>query len=452
MVDLIGTPNFTDVIPQQWTAIVDAIERLAPHDRYYHWDELRNQPRPDGLSHEAWWSALKMARVARLRPVPLCDGWNKPFRFNLPNELIETLQRIDCGGRDPAVNRATVDRFAASARLEESISSAQLAEADISYEVAKELLRTGRPPREKGERMVVNQQLALQKAEEWRDRALSPAMVLELHRCLTAGTLDQGDLAGRLRRTGENSPVVDASGTIRHEPPPAGELPRRVELMCAFANGRTPEFFIHPVIRAMILHFWLAYDRPFMDGNGRIARVLFLWALRRLGYNFAEFISISSIMRRAPARYAQAFVHTETDDNDLTYFLLHQGEVLRTAEQEWREEVARSAHEVKAVEKKLRGFAALNIRQQTLVVHAFHHPETRYRIVHHQHSHGVTHQTARDDLFDLARRELLTIDKEGRIYVFRAPADLSQRLQSEAKRPRSRKVAISSEELPTALL
>lgn len=447
-----ATPCFLDVIPQQWAAIVEAIERLAPHDRYLHWDELRQCPQPEGISHEAWWSALKMARASRLQPATLSDRRNIPFRFNVPNELIETLHQVDRGERDPATKRPTLDRFAARALLEESISSAQLAGAGISYEAAKELLRTGRPPRDKGERMVVNQQLALQKAGEWRDCALSPAMVQELHRCLTTGTLDDVDAAGRLRRNGEDSPVVDADGTIRHEPPPAGELPRRMELMCAFANGQAPEFFIHPVIRAMVLHFWLAHDRPFMDGNGRAARVLFLWAMRRQGYHVTEFISISSIVRRAPGRYAQAFLHTETDDNDLTYFLLHQAEVMRTAEREWREELVHAAHEVEAAEKKLRGFAELNTRQQAVVVHALHHPETRYRIAHHQHSHGVTHQTARDDLFDLARRELLTAGKEGRIYVFRAPADLLQRLQSEAKRRRGRKEAYSTDELPTALL
>jgi Fic family protein len=350
------------------------------------------------------------------------------------------------------MNGPTLNRSVARARLEESISSAELAGADVSYETAREMLRTGRPPRDKGERMVVNLQLALQKAGEWRDRALSPAMVQEIHRCLTAGTLDDGNAAGRLRRKGEDSPVVEADGTIRHEPPPAGELPGRMELMCAFANGQAPEFFIHPVIRAMGLHFWLAHDRPFLDGNGRTARVLFLWAMRRQGYHIAEFISISSIIRRAPARYAQAFLHTETDDNDLTYFLLHQAEVVRTAEREWRAELVRSAQEVETAEKKLRGFAELNARQQALVVHALHHPETRYRIAHHQHSHGVTHQTARDDLFDLSRRGLATVGKEGRIYVFCAPADLLQRLQSEAKRQRGRREAISTDELPTALL
>jgi Fic family protein len=62
---------------------------------------------------------------------------------------------------------------------------------------------------------------------------------------------------------------------VFHTPPPAAELPARLEAMCDFANSKTPDTFIHPVVRGIFLHFWLAYDHPFVDGNGRTARALF---------------------------------------------------------------------------------------------------------------------------------------------------------------------------------
>ncbi|MEA5414873.1 DUF433 domain-containing protein [Synechococcus sp. BA-132 BA5] len=49
--------------------------------------------------------------------------------------------------------------------------------------------------------------------------------------------------------------------------------------MRRFANGETPKVFIHPVVRAIAQHFWLAYDHPFCDGNGRTAQALFYWAM-----------------------------------------------------------------------------------------------------------------------------------------------------------------------------
>ena len=73
-----------------------------------------------------------------------------------------------------------------------------------------------------------------------------------------------------------------------------------MEQMCrAFANGLTPDKFIHPVIRSMILHFWLAYDHPFVDGNGRTARALFYWSMLKYGYELFEFLSISRILLKA---------------------------------------------------------------------------------------------------------------------------------------------------------
>ena len=48
-----GLPDVIDIIPQQWAAIVEAMEKLAPLDHYLHWNEIREKPQPEGISHEA---------------------------------------------------------------------------------------------------------------------------------------------------------------------------------------------------------------------------------------------------------------------------------------------------------------------------------------------------------------------------------------------------------------
>ena len=448
---MISPPIFLDIILQQWATLLEAYEKLVPQDCYLHWEELRQKTKPEGISYEVWWAALKLARTARSQPITLLDRENRPFKLNIPSGLVEILHRLDHGGRETDISPEEFDRFCASALLEESIASARLAGATTNYEVAKEMLRTGLRPRERSEQMILNQYLALQRIRNLQDRELSPEIIFELHRCITDGTLDKPEAAGRLRRAGESFPIIDEGGMILHEPPPAGELPRRMELMCAFANGRAPDFFIHPIIRAIVLHFWLAYDRPFCDGNGRTARTLFRWAVLRQNYPLLECISISNVLLQAPARYARVFLHTETDDNDLTYFVLHQAEVIRAAERALHDRVVRKTNELQEAKKKLRGLAELNPRQQALIAHALRKPDTQYVIAGHQRSHGVTHQTARDDLFDLTQREFLVVGKEGRRYLFRVPKDLPRRLQSIAG-PRRTKQTSMSDELPTALL
>jgi Fic family protein len=144
--------------------------------------------------------------------------------------------------------------------------------------------------------MILNNFLTMQRIRELRKQPLTPQLVLDLHRLVTEGTLDDPADAGRLRPAGKEVVVDDLYGTVLHVPPPAEELPQRLEALCLFANGKTPQVFIHPVLRAITLHFWLAYDHPFCDGNGRTARALFYWAMLHQGYWLFEFISISSVI------------------------------------------------------------------------------------------------------------------------------------------------------------
>ncbi|MBD2718333.1 Fic family protein [Synechococcus sp. FACHB-909] len=196
--------------------------------------------------------------------------------------------------------------------------------------------------------------------------------------------------------------VDDAYGTVFHVPPPAEELPQRMEELCRFANGETPKVFIHPVVRAIALHFWLAYDHPFCDGNGRTARALFYWAMLHQG--------------------------SESDDNGLTYFLLAQVKVIQQAIANLHAYLERKAGEVGALQQRLEGMDGLNHRQLALLRHALRHSGFRYTVLSHQNSHGVSHQTARSDLQKLAARGLLLPGKDGRREIFRVPEDLSARL------------------------
>jgi Fic family protein len=158
---------------------------------------------------------------------------------------------------------------------------------------------------------------------------------------------------------------------VFHVPPPAGELEQRLELLCRFANGETPTVFLHPVVRAITLHFWLAYDHPFCDGNGRTARALFCWAMLHQGYWLFEFISISSVINTARGRYASSFLLSESDDNDLTYFLLAQVKVIQQAITNLH--AATGGHG-----------GGLNHRQLALLRHVLRHACFRYTVLSHQ--------------------------------------------------------------------
>lgn len=430
-----------DIDANRLAVIVGRSGAASAHDEYLHWNELRRRPAPDGLTHEEWWLLLKLGRNSKLRSIPLRDKSGQPFQLSLPDWLLEQLHHIDRGlGAvwnlpEPMTNPATRNEYVVNSLIEESITSSQLEGAVTTREVAKQMLLSRRQPRDTSERMVLNNYLTMLHIMDLREKSLSPELVFELHQRVTDGTLDKTDAAGRFRHPDEQVRVMDMEGTVFHEPPAAEELPDRLKAMCAFANGQTPDFFIHPVVRAIILHFWLAYDHPFVDGNGRTARALFYWAMLHQGFTLFEFVSISEILLRAPSRYAMSFLHTETDANDLTYFILYQAEVIQKAVVALHDYVAEKTARMQQLERCLRGMADLNHRQQSMLAHALRNPEMRYTIEGHKNSNGVAYQTARTDLLDLVERGLLVAYKRSKALVFRPVTDLQERLPGLASAP-----------------
>ena len=187
---------------------------------------------------------------------------------------------------------------------------------------------------------------------------------------------------------------------------------------------------MHPVIRSIALHFWLAYDHPFVDGNGRTARALLYWSMLRQGYWAFAYISVSRIILEGPSRYSRAFIYSETDDNDLTYFLLYHLDVIQRALQGLREYIAQKVEETRAVDHLLSASVTLNHRQRALLAHAIRHPGAHYTMKSHQTSHGVSYQTAHNDLFRLEERGLLSVSRIGRTYQFSPVKDIQDKLAS----------------------
>ncbi len=398
---------------------------------YLHWDELRRRPLPAGLSHEAVWGALRASRLASKTSISLQSTDGEPFSFGLPAELSRLLHQTDVRGgfAIDAPDIVHPDQYYVSSLIEEAISSSQLEGAVTTTRVAEEMLRSGRQPRDKSERMVLNNYRAMRLIKSLVKEPLSPELVFQIHREVTADTLDDARSSGRLRQEDEEIVVGDNQGTVFHRPPHARELSRRLKIMCEFANEQRPDTFIHPVVRAMLLHFWLAYDHPFVDGNGRTARALFYWAALRHGYWMFEFISISRVLLRSPTDYYRAFLFSETDHNDATYFLLHQARVITEAVKDLRAWVSNKSKEARRVEERIKGFDGFNHRQQALLIHAVKHPKADLTIQRHQTDQAVVYQTARTDILELMRRKLLTRTKKGKQLVFRAAANLEQLLE-----------------------
>jgi Fic family protein len=398
-------------------------------NRYYHWDTLHYRKPPKDLALKEWWAATKLARTGQFRQVGLKDLKGLPFQFGLPDPALEYLHKIDQNafgqiqtfGKE-ITRPETREKYLLHSLIEEAITSSQLEGATSTRQVAKEMIRLERPPRNKSEKMILNNYLTMRLIKGITDKKLSIEIILDLHRKLSVDTMEDPNAVGRFRNREEEVLVYDNMAikeTVLQIPPPAEELNQRIQTLCDFANDTIPSYHIHPVIRSIILHFWLAYDHPFVDGNGRCARALFYWSMLKHGYWLCEYLSISQILRKAPAQYARSFLYTESDDNDLTYFILYNLNVLVRAIDELHSYIAVRSLDLKNTDRLLRGTNFnLNHRQIDLLQHALRHTDALYTVKSHQKSNNIVNQTARTDLLSLVHFGFLEKKYRGKEMFF----------------------------------
>ena len=306
--------------------------------RYLHWDKLRHlrAARRPQRSEQWWLGESSSARRRSVRLLPLTDTEGRPFHYSLPDRGApasaprrSALRAGGGDGRGRDLRRAgDGSSFLVNSLMEEAIRSSQLEGATTSRRVAKELLRSGREPTDRSERMIAQQlPSAAVHARGDRGERSTPALVLELHRILTEGTLDEPAAAGRLQRPDDDRVVVydrdDGRASIHR--PAAGRGAARAAAGCSATSptkrGRRGRF-VHPVVRGDPAAL-LARLRPSVRGrqrpHGADPLLLVDADARLLAGRVPADLARSSAKRRPSTR--APFLETETDDGDTTYFL-----------------------------------------------------------------------------------------------------------------------------------
>lgn len=234
---------------------------LTPVDaqgRYLPWDEVRYRKAPNGLTRRQWWLSLATARRAARNELPLLGRGGQAFWFCETGPLPGFLKRWDAAvsshnvHRDLGLQDAERNQLRVSSQMYESIQSSRLEGANTTREVALEMLRDGRRPRDYGERMIANNYAAMELISKWttEQEPFDIDHILEVHRVVTDGTLRADDV-GRLQNPGDPRVyVVSRGGEIVHTPPPASELPERMQRLCDFENQLPEASDLHHLLKA----------------------------------------------------------------------------------------------------------------------------------------------------------------------------------------------------------
>lgn len=426
------------VIHKDISAYLDALNEYSYADskgRYQHWHDFRFRV-PSGVDAVLAWGAVKHARNSILREVGLYAENGRPMRFCLPDSASNVVHKIDqlsakIGANSPS-NSSSVENnqyLVESLMMEEAISSAQLEGASTTRRVAKEMLESERAPANDDERMIVNNFWLMKLAKRSKNHNLSIELIRRFHQEATRGIQEEHAKPGEIRDDNEIF-VVDRNSEIAHQPPDHKLLLERLEALCEFANtdhnGHDGVLFIHPAVKAIILHFMIGYEHAFNDGNGRTARGIFYWYMLKHGYWGFEYISISTLLKKAPAQYGESYLFTETDDFDLTYFISYQLCVIERAMDDFLAYLNKKRREFYEIMTWLEksGFSKdLNFRQVHLIKKVVRSPGRLFTAKEVKNDFGISEGTARTDLEKLVNLKLLAKHRDGKTYIYVARGD-----------------------------
>lgn len=403
---------------------------LEPYDP---WDKFRYQTPPFGLSISQWWGIVRLQRENNAIPISLRQQSGKPFHYCLPafisRECYFLSQKLS--SLDMSVSEYQRDKFIYNGLTDEAIYSAQLEGASTSRRVARQLLEQNREPKDVSERMIVNNYLAMENLQGLLDCKATPDFIQDLHRTVTEGTLEIASDAGTIQSDqNDRVKIFGDSNQVIYVPPPASELPARIQELCDFINNSDP--WMHPLLKAMVVNFMVGYDHYFADGNGRTARSLFYWMLLKADFPAARFLVVSSLLKKATAQYARAFLNVEYDGGDLTYFLIYQLQILRRAVEQLEKHLADDLRQVAELKGRLKDRADLNNRQIDILLESRGEPEKLWTAQMVAERFRVSRPSGHGDLSSLEEMGFLSRGRKGRWVVWRVVPGWQKSLSSGA--------------------
>lgn len=389
---------------------------------YIHWDQLRYRDMPNNVDPKHIWVILKFFRESHSRLFRF-DGWS--FRYLLTDESERQLHILDKGAAGnlemgvESMNISGRERYIISSLMEEAIASSQLEGAATTRLIAKEILRNNKKPKNYSEQMIVNGFKTIQKIVKMKDKKITPQIILDIQKEITENTLKNEGDAGKFR---DNNEIVVGDPIqmekIYHTPPDYKKIPDLIEKFCEFANN-DGNIFIHPIIKGIILHFLIGYIHPFNDGNGRTARSIFYWYVLTRGYWLFEYMSISRILLRSKKNYGMAYLYTETDDNDLTYFINYNLNAIEEALHDMEEHIAKKQKEQAEAMRLIKSIKDINLRQAEILKEFIKAPDKGFVINEIINTYNVAYDTARNDLLHLTKLGYLEHIKVQKKFIFK---------------------------------
>lgn len=425
--------------------IMDYIAMFQPVDSkggYHHYDEFRHRV-PKELDVDLAWALTKLARSRTAQHLLWLNDPIQKCAYS-PTNIIQKATTVVDQNTTTAALEWTVNKIGEEQHFnylfndlieDESISSSQLEGAATTTRAAKDMLKRNRAPRTSDEKMIIGNFKMMRFAWDHRGSQITPTMIKELHQIGVDG-IDNDRYAPGNFRTGDDVVVEDRDGEIVHQPPKADGIDLRFTMLCDWINTDHDDInsnnYIHPLIKAICIHFAIGYEHPFKDGNGRSARALFYWFMFKKDYGAFRYISISNLLKEAATQYGKSYLYTETDEMDMTYFIDYQCLIIMRAVTAFKSRYQKAVSDIESFNSwlfKSGIYGKLSDKQKIVFQFSKNNPNSVFTARYIEEKLNCSYNTAASVLNGLVELNLFDKRKNGKkewIYSLRDKQEIQE--------------------------
>jgi len=339
-------------------------------------------------------------------------------KFKYTNNIVRLLTKISAA-REVILNSPLIPRWEIALRREAIIHSAHSSTSIEGNRLSLEQVSNLAQGREvmatrKDKQEVLNYLNVLENIGGLiKGGSLCEQDVLNIHRMVTKDTLDNPDDCGFYR----NRYVVVANrltGEVFFRPPKNEDVPRLIKDLVEWINlDETKE--LNPIAEAGIFHYEFVRIHPFVDGNGRAARVLAALILYQRGFDTKQFFCLDDYYDSDRQAYYKALQSVDQETLDLTNWLEYFVEGVSISIEAVKERVARLSSE--RLRKAERGQIVLTERQMSIV--EFLNQNGKITVGDIAKMFKISRQAALKEIGKLVKLEVVVLkgEKRGAHYV-----------------------------------
>jgi len=234
-----------------------------------------------------------------------------------------------------------------------------------------------------------------------KDDPVSEGVVRELHKILVKGVRGENADPGNYRKI-QNYVVNSRTREVVYTPPAPLEVPY---LMREFTEWINKAEDVSSILVAGIAQFQFVHIHPFIDGNGRTARLLSTLILYKTGYDFKRLFTISEYYDKDRPAYYQAIQAVRKNNMDMTMWLEYFVDGLRSQMAEIQakgEQLIRQDSQLQKIKK-----IGLNKRQEKAVKRLI--IKGTLSVNEYQSVASCIRRTAQRDLEELIKKKVVKV-------------------------------------------